>query len=289
MRKKSYSIKSQNKLAPGIFDLRVQAPELAAAAVPGQFVNVYCSDGARLLPRPISICDTDQETGEIRLVYRVAGAGTREFSTLKRGGRIALLGPLGNGFPIAEASGKSVLLIGGGIGIPPLLATARVLRRQGTEVRAVLGYRDADTFLLREFCELCDVAVAVEDGAAVPDLSLSDLSGSAGDTGAARQQERAETRAVFTAGNVLDAIREQEIPGELFFACGPSPMLSALKAWMRERSIDGWLSLEERMACGIGACLACVCRTGSRDTHSNVHNRRVCKDGPVFRASEVEL
>ena len=88
---------------------------------------------------------------------------------------------------------------------------------------------------------------------------------------------------------MLDAVREQQVQGDVVFACGPAPMLRALKAWAGERGIECWISMEERMACGIGACLACVCRSGEIDEHSQVHNKRVCKDGPVFLASEVEL
>ena len=92
-----------------------------------------------------------------------------------------------------------------------------------------------------------------------------------------------------TKGNVLDAIREQGLKGDVIFACGPTPMLRALKAWAEREKIECWLSLEERMACGIGACLACVCQSKDVDSHSHVHNKRICKEGPVFRAEEVEL
>ena len=92
-----------------------------------------------------------------------------------------------------------------------------------------------------------------------------------------------------TSGNVLDAIREQGLTADVIYACGPTPMLRALKAYAAEKGLECWLSLEEKMACGVGACLACVCRSKEVDDHSQVHNKRICKDGPVFRAEEIEL
>ena len=177
--KMTAAVTSQVQLAEGIYDLRLAAGEIAAQAVPGQFVSLYSKDGSRLLPRPISLCGIDKEKGELRLVYRVAGAGTKEFST--------------------------------------------------------------------------------EDGS------------------------------VGTKGNVLDAIRENDLKADVIYACGPTPMLRALKAYSQEKGILCYLSLEEKMACGIGACLACTCQTKDVDEHSQVHNKRICKDGPVFLAEDIEL
>ena len=230
---------SQEKLAEGIYDLRLAAGEIAAQAVPGQFVSLYSKDGSRLLPRPISLCGIDKEKGELRLVYRVAGAGTKEFSALTAGDTIDVLGPLGNGFPLLE--GKKAFLIGGGI------------------VQSVIGYRDSHMFLKEEFEAYGSVTVATEDGS------------------------------VGTKGNVLDAIRENDLKADVIYACGPTPMLRALKAYSQEKGILCYLSLEEKMACGIGACLACTCQTKDVDEHSQVHNKRICKDGPVFLAEDIEL
>ncbi len=279
MRKKQQAVVlSQKRLTKEIFDLRLSAPEIASGAAAGQFVNVYCSDSSRLLPRPISLAGIDGDGGVIRLIYRVSGAGTEEFSRLEPGDKLELLGPLGNGFPVEDVKKKApeqVFLIGGGIGIPPLLETAKALRN-AVPVTAVLGYRDGDTFLAAEFREVCDrVLIATEDGSA------------------------------GVRGTVLDAIRKEEGAGvhdaapdticqdgendSVCFACGPTPMLRALQAYAAENEIECWLSLEERMACGIGACLACVCRTAEKDEHSQVNNRRVCREGPVFRAEEIIL
>ena len=256
--KKSCTVISQEAIGTGIFSLWLQADEIVRAACPGQFVSLYCRDGSRILPRPISICELDRQQGRLRLVYRIAGKGTEEFSRLEAGDKIEVMGPLGNGFPLEQAEGRKVLLMGGGIGIPPMLETARQIRTDRTDRQIVLGYRD-ERFLEEEFRKEGTVWVATEDGSA------------------------------GTRGHVLDAVREQKLTADVIFACGPTPMLRAVKQYAAENSIACWISMEERMACGIGACLACVCGTKEVDSHSNVHNRRVCKDGPVFEASEVEL
>lgn len=253
--KMTAKVVSQQALTDDIFSMWIQADEIAGAAVPGQFISVYTKDAGKLLPRPISLCQVDKEKGQLRIVYRVVGAGTSQFSGYQAGDDIEIMGPLGNGFPLERAAGKKVFLIGGGIGIPPMLELARQL---DCEKQAVLGYRDV-LFLNDEFENFSDVYVATEDGSA------------------------------GTKGNVLDAIRENGLKADVFFACGPTPMLRALKAYAEENGIECWLSLEEKMACGIGACLACVCQSKEVDEHSHVHNKRICKDGPVFLAQEVEL
>lgn len=253
--KMTAKVVSQQALTDDIFSMWIQADEIAGAAVPGQFISVYTKDAGKLLPRPISLCQVDKEKGQLRIVYRVVGAGTSQFSGYQAGDDIEIMGPLGNGFPLERAFGKKVFLIGGGIGIPPMLELARQL---DCEKQAVLGYRDV-LFLNDEFEKFSDVYVATEDGSA------------------------------GTKGNVLDAIRENGLKADVIFACGPTPMLRALKAYAEEHEIECWLSLEEKMACGIGACLACVCQSKEVDEHSHVHNKRICKDGPVFLAQEVEL
>ncbi len=262
-------ITKQDRLTEDIYDMRIKAPQIAGEAVPGQFLSLYSKDGSKMLPRPISLCGIDREKGELRLVYRIAGAGTKEFSCLKEGDTIDVLGPLGNGFPLKPE--KRAFLIGGGIGIPPLLELAKALqaeqesgRESGADsgrgmVRSVLGYRDSQMFLKEEFEAYGPVYAATEDGSA------------------------------GTKGNVLDAIREQGLKADIIYACGPTPMLRALKAYAAEQGMECWLSLEEKMACGVGACLACVCQSKNIDRHSQVHNKRICKDGPVFLADEIEL
>ena len=255
--KENLTVISQEEIGKDIFSIWLQTDQMAQYAHPGQFLSLYTGNASKLLPRPISICEIDKETGRIRLVYRVTGknTGTEAFSKMQPGDKIEALGPLGNGFPLEEAEGKKVFLIGGGIGIPPMLETAKQLNAQKT---AVLGYRD-ELFLNEEFAKYADVYVATEDGSS------------------------------GTKGNVLNAIQEKALEADVIFACGPTPMLRALKEYAAANHITCWISMEERMACGIGACLACVCKSIDIDAHSQVHNKRVCKDGPVFLSTEVEL
>ena len=147
--KETLTVISQEEIGRDIFSLWLQTDQMAQNARPGQFLSLYTGDGSKLLPRPISICEIDKEDSKIRLVYRVTGknTGTEGFSRLKSGEKIEALGPLGNGFPLEEAEGKKVFLIGGGIGIPPMLETAKQLKAEKT---AVLGYRD-ELFLNDEF------------------------------------------------------------------------------------------------------------------------------------------
>lgn len=245
-------ILEQKKIAGGIYSMWLGTKEIAAYAKAGQFVSVYSNDGSRLLPRPISICEIDREKRALRLVYRVVGKGTEEFSAMRSGEALKVVGPLGNGFPKGE---KKAFLIGGGIGIPPMLELAKELE---CKKQIVLGFRD-ELFLMDEFREQGEVYVATEDGSA------------------------------GTKGNVLDAIRENALAADVIYACGPTPMLRALKEYAAEKQIECWISMEERMACGIGACLACVCKSKEVDAHSNVKNKRICKEGPVFAAEEVEF
>ena len=253
--KEKCTVIAQQCIANDIFSLWIQTDTIAAQARPGQFVSVYCNDGGHLLPRPISLCEIDKEKGALRLVYRVVGKGTEMFSRLAAGDSVDVLGPLGNGFPMEEAEGKRVFLIGGGIGVPPMLETAKQLN--GDPV-LVMGYRD-ELFLTEEMSKTGKLVIATEDGS------------------------------VGAKGNVLDAIRENNLQADMIFACGPKPMLRALKAYALEKQMPCYVSMEERMACGVGACLGCVCQSTDTDEHSQVKNKRVCKDGPVFLNTEVEL
>ncbi|MCD8324189.1 MAG: dihydroorotate dehydrogenase electron transfer subunit [Clostridiales bacterium] len=246
-------ILSQEQIAPDIYSLWIQAEQIAAAAHPGQFLSLYCDDNSRLLPRPISICEIDRGRSAIRMVYRIAGKGTAEFSAKQKGDTIRVIGPLGNGYTLKK---KKAFLIGGGIGIPPMLELAKQL---DCEKQIILGYRDSHLFLMEEFQRQGKVYIATEDGS------------------------------VGTKGNVLDAVREKGLSADIIYACGPTPMLRALKEYAKETGAECYISLEERMACGIGACLACVCQSTEVDGHSNVHNKRICKEGPVFEAGEVKL
>lgn len=246
------AILTQSKIAEGIYSMWLKAPEIADLARPGQFIVLYSGDKSRMLPRPISLCEIDKKEGRLHIVYRVAGAGTSEFSEKKPGDTVEIMGPAGNGFEQKEGR---VVVMGGGIGIPPMLGLAQSFAQK---VTAVLGYR-SEQFLREEFEKTAEVYVATEDG--------SD----------------------GIKGNVLDVMRLEEIGADVIYACGPTPMLRAIKEYAEERDILCYLSLEEKMACGIGACLACVCQSKEKDKHSRVNNKRVCKEGPVFLSKEVIL
>ncbi len=248
--KENAKVRSQEMLTEGIYSMWIETG-IANEARPGQFISVYTKDESRLLPRPISICDIDRSG--IRIVYRVAGEGTKEFSGYKAGDDITILGPLGNGFPLI---GKRALLFGGGIGIPPMLALAKALPG---EVTVVAGYRDSNLFLDKELSAAANIVIATDDGS------------------------------IGTHGTVITAAEENQLSADVIYACGPRPMLRGVKEYAKKLGIDAYISMEERMACGIGACLGCVCHSTEKDEHSNGHTKRVCKDGPVFLASEVEL
>ena len=151
--------------------------------------------------------------------------------------------------------------MGGGIGIPPMLELAKELSQSGsaTEINIIVGYRDSKLFLKEDLEKYGNVYIATEDGS------------------------------VGIKGNVMNAIEENGLQADVIFACGPMPMLRAIKGYAEEKGIEAYISLEERMACGVGACLGCVCKTKEVDHHSHVNNARICTDGPVFEAREVEI
>lgn len=249
---------STDKLASDVFSLMLDAKDIVSTAVPGQFVSMYSNSADRMLPRPISICDTDKTAGTLRLVYRVVGAGTKEFSELKQGDTVRVLGPIGNGYTL---EGNSAILFGGGIGIPPMVKLAKALHENGMSkenLHVVLGFRD-ESFLLDEFSDIATVHISSDMGT------------------------------IGMKGNAVQLAEAENLVADVIYACGPKPMLRAVKNFAEARDIKAYLSLEERMACGVGACLACVCESKDVDDHSKVHNKRVCVDGPVFTADEVVL
>lgn len=262
--KRTLTVVENRQLAAGVYDLRLRYRENEAPeqVIPGQFVGVYSRDSGRILPRPISICGWDPKTGTLRLVFRTVGAGTLEFSRCQPGETLDVLGILGNGYDLEKLAGKRVLLLGGGIGAPPLLGLAEAISEKNRalgagQVTAVLGYRTNDLFLDREFAKAADVVIATDDGSA------------------------------GFHGNVIEAVRSEKPAFDVICACGPLPMLRGVKALALERDCPCYLSLEERMACGVGACLGCVTKTAKVDGHSHVKNARICTEGPVFEAREV--
>ncbi|WP_059170076.1 dihydroorotate dehydrogenase electron transfer subunit [Bacillus sp. FJAT-27445] len=247
----------QAEIAESIFRLTVEG-DAAMTAVPGQFVHIKTGGPAGpLLRRPISICSIDRGNSQFTMLYRAEGQGTSLLSQAGKGMTIDILGPLGNGFPIEETEPESTaLLVGGGIGVPPLYELSRQLTQRGVNVIHVLGFQTSSVvFYENEFSLLGRTYIATVDGS---------------------HGEK---------GFVTDVIASRKLEFDSIFACGPVPMLKALEAGFPDKKV--FLSLEERMGCGIGACFACVCRVQG-DLLGHAY-KKVCSDGPVFRAGEVVL
>jgi dihydroorotate dehydrogenase electron transfer subunit len=240
MFKNTYKIISLKKLTDTVYDVEVEAPDIAAIAKPGQFLEVTAT--GFFLPRPISICNVIGT--KVRFVFEVRGGGTAAIAGA--GGEITLFGPLGNGFPEGFSD---ICVVGGGIGVPPLLFCAARFNVK----KAILGFRNRSAVILEDdFASLTDTEICTDDG-------------SYGTSGYAPE--------------ALKSYLETNTPGAVF-ACGPGVMLSAIAKICSEKGIPAYLSTEERMACGAGACLGCAIKTRSG-------MKRVCKDGPVFAAGEI--
>ena len=245
-------VAEHTQLGEGLYSMTLEAPGIAAAAQCGQFVHIACGAG-NLLRRPISIC-TWQE-GLVRLVYQVKGEGTKWLRTRRVGDALDVLGPLGHGFDIAALGAKPVL-IGGGIGVPPMLACAQRAAGTGASPRAVLGFRSKAAVILEgDFRAVCPTFVTTDDGS------------------------------YARGGFVTDVLRELAADATGVAACGPRPMLQAVAAIAGEAGLPCYVSMEERMGCGIGACLVCACALKAADGETRYGH--VCKDGPVFNAEEV--
>ena len=236
-------VESNAPLAEGVFRMTLRG-DLSACERPGQFVNLMLP--GRFLRRPISVCD--REGDRLTLIYKVVGAGTEDMSRLASGAELDALTGLGNGYDLSRAGGRP-LLVGGGVGVPPLFGLAKALRAAGKPVTAVLGFnREPEIFYEAEFRALgCETLLATADGSR------------------------------GTRGFVTDAIRSLSDSFSYFYACGPWPMLRAVAETL---DIPGECSLEERMGCGFGACMGCSVRT--RDGY-----KRICREGPVLRKEEI--
>lgn len=251
----SYPIIERKKIAEDIFSYVISCPDAVKAAKAGQFVHIKAEGFT--LRRPISICEINKEKGTLRIVFEVRGKGTDTLSQLKEGDKMDVIAPLGNGFTIKELSdNKNVIVVGGGIGVPPMLG----LSAEYKSVKAIIGFRNRDKVILEEdFKRIgADVTVCTDDG-------------SYGESGLVTIPLERELQKGNTA---------------MIYACGPTPMLKAVKAAAEKYNIPCELSLEQRMACGVGACVGCACNI-RRDGKDLV--LRVCKDGPVFKAEEVVL
>lgn len=242
------------EIARGLFLMVLDAPGIATQTAPGQFVHLACGEG-NLLRRPISICTA--QAPFVRIVFQVKGEGTKWLSARKAGDKIDVLGPLGHGFDL-HALGARPVFIGGGIGVPPMLYMMQAAKLAGAEPAAILGFRNRDAVILEDaFRELGTVYTATDDGS------------------------------YGHHGFVSDVLREHIGDFTSVCACGPKPMLRALAQLADGAGLPCQVSMEERMGCGIGACLVCACELKLRDGGDGVRYGHVCKDGPVFDAKEV--
>ncbi len=250
--------------APNVYVLELFAPNLAEIARPGQFLHIRCASGNDpLLRRPISIHAVNRQTGQVRIMFQVAGRGT-ELLVDRRDGMLDVIGPLGRGFTLGRErqtdSPGDIIVIAGGIGAAPLFFLLQELAavNEAPRVKVLLGARSAEQLLTVELVAALGykIQVATDDG-------------SAGQHGP-------------VTGLLEEELRQQ---AEYVYACGPTPMLKAVCLLLSQAGVPGEVSLEERMACGVGACLSCVCPT--REAGGEENYRRVCVDGPVFNAAEV--
>ncbi|MEG2857903.1 MAG: dihydroorotate dehydrogenase electron transfer subunit, partial [Clostridia bacterium] len=234
------------------FDFWLHAPQIARLARPGQFLHIRCGH-SRLLRRPISICDIAGDA--IRVVFEVRGEGTALLSHRTEGDSVDVLGPLGNGVFPDIFDTRPVLFVGGGIGAPPLLFAAK----RCNVAHAVLGFKNSAAVILKdEFYDACKtLLIATDDGS----------------VGAHGTIEK-------PMGILLDKNDYCAV-----MACGPRPMLRAAARLAEEHSVPCWVSMEERMGCGVGACLVCACKTHGASGEDEFSH--VCKDGPVYPAASV--
>lgn len=248
-----YTIVEKKSLAKDIYSFTVSCPEAAKAAEVGQFANIV-ADGYTLR-RPISICEIDKNKGTLRFVFEVRGKGTEVIARANVGDTLDILGPLGNGFRLPQ--GKRVIAVGGGIGVPPLLGIAKQL---GADCTAILGFRNYEKIILADEFEKfgANTAVCTDDGS----VGFHGL-------------------VTVPLENTL-----KNLGADLVCACGPEPMIKAIVDICEKMDVPCQVSLEQRMGCGVGACVVCSCMTVRNGSE---YYARVCKDGPVFDAKEVKF
>lgn len=237
-----FEIKENKKIAKSVYKMKLLG-DATAIEKPGQFINIKL-DGF-FLRRPISVCDCDENN--IDIIYKVVGTGTEVMSNMKEGEILDILTGLGNGFDLSK-SGENPIVVGGGVGVPPMYMLAKKLKERGKNVKAILGFNTKDeVFYKEEFSSLgIETFVTTADGS------------------------------MGTKGFVTDAL-ELCSDYTYFYTCGPEPMLKALYG---KTATPGQFSFEERMGCGFGACMGCSCKT-------KYGNKRICKDGPVLSKEEI--
>ncbi|WP_338061871.1 dihydroorotate dehydrogenase electron transfer subunit [Virgibacillus indicus] len=248
MKNEKMQIMSVNSVALDTIEMVLKNSYISQTAVPGQFLHVGV-DG-HTLRRPISIADVNKQEESVTILFKIIGSGTRHLSSYQAGMILNVLGPNGNGFPIQDDA--TVLLIGGGIGVPPLYNLGKTLAERGTKIISILGFQTADSvFYEQKFRNLGETYIVTNDGT------------------------------YGYEGYVTDVL-ELTDDFDRYYSCGPVPMLEAITAALKHK--QGFISLEERMGCGVGACFACVIPTDTQGGY-----KKICKDGPVFSAQEVML
>lgn len=250
-------VQSHKELAHNIYELKLTGKLAKEINSPGQFVHVRVSDSYdMLLRRPISIASINEEANEITLLYRAEGEGTKALSKKREGDKVDVLGPLGNGFPIEETSaGETAFLIGGGIGVPPLYELSKQLTAKGVKCVHILGFQSENVvFYEEEFKALGETHIVTVDGSA------------------------------GAQGFVTNVMEKLGSNFATYYSCGPMAMLNAVQEAYEGK--NGFLSFEQRMGCGVGACFACVCETTDKSDKAYI---KVCSDGPVFPAGVVAI
>lgn len=259
MKQELMTIVSQKNLAPKIYEMTLSGKLVQEMKTPGQFLHIRVPRQDLLLRRPISLNQIDLSQNTCRIIYRVEGDGTRVFSELKAGDFLDVLGPLGNGFDLSQlATGDQAYIIGGGIGIPPLYELSRQLVKRGVTPVHFLGFASKEVlYYEKEFCALGETRIATDDG-------------SYGVHG--------------NVGNLL--LADSSAPPAAVFACGSNGLLKTVEQLYQQHP-NTQLSLESRMACGIGACYACVCHLQEDETGEK--SVKVCDEGPIFSVGKVVL
>lgn len=259
-RQELVKISEIKELARDIFLMRIESASIARKSKCGQFVNIKCSDGNGLsLRRPISICDVNKNENTVDIVFQAKGKGTKLLAKKKTGDILDVMGPLGNGIFTVDNFNK-IAVVGGGIGIFPLLYLLRSLEGKCNNRTAILGFRNKDAVVLeKEFAGMSENLIVCTDD------------GSYGKKG-------------FTTDVLKDLVDEGF---DMIYTCGPMPMLSKVSKIAKSHNIPCEVSVEQRMGCGIGACLVCACKTKDPDAEDGWSYSHVCKDGPVFKSEEV--
>lgn len=240
------TIISKRELVKDVIEMVLEGEAASFISTPGQFINIKINDSLQpYLRRPMSICDYDEN--HITIIFRIVGEGTKVLANKEIGEQLDCLTGLGNGF--IDLDKKSAVVIGGGLGVPPMYKLAKTLKEQGVEVKAILGFNSAsDVFYKEEFEDICPTFISTMDGS------------------------------MGQKGTVVDVLKAQDINFDAYYACGPEKMLDALALYYPD---NGYLSFEARMGCGFGACMGCSCKVKTKPY------KRICVEGPVLHSSEV--